>query len=160
MSADLISKVATQTMTEAVVKEANKPAGQGSDFAKLLSSQLNEQTETTKKIMEVMGMGPENQLQMKAISAEGLDIQPSQITVNQEIRSTGKAYELLSAVNRDGLQMDSMIDMALSGRRFSPGELLAMQAGIAQIALTIDTTGKIIEQVNTGTKTMMQTNFA
>jgi len=149
-----------KTLTEKVVTEGQKnPAASGdSAFSKLLTERLDQQGGMNKEIMASFGLTPEKEMQ--AISAEGLEIKASEISAHQEIRTHHKALELLTDVNRGALQMDSMIELATSGKRFTPAELLALQAGVHQIALSIDLTGKILEQVNTGTKTLLQTNFA
>lgn len=163
--ADFAAKIG-QAISEKVASEVQKGSGvvSGSQFEQLLTSrmeQLGQQTDLTQKIMQSYGLAPaEQQPQLKAISGEGLEIRTASITENQEIRTQGKALELLTEVNRGALQMDNIIEMTTSGRSFSPPELLALQAGVHQIALNIDLTGKILEQVNTGTKTLLQTNFA
>lgn len=161
MAADPAAKIG-QSVVEKVITEAQKNTasvtGESSDFAKVLATKLDTQTEMTKQIMNSFGMGPDMN-KVKSLSAEGLEIKPSQVTVTQEIRTNGKALDLLTDVNRGALQMDSLMELTTSGKKFSPGELLAMQAGMHQIALSIDLTGKIVEQVNTGTKQLLNTNF-
>ncbi len=157
--ADIALKVG-QSIAERIVTDASKgsAAGPYSNFEQVLTSRLDSQSQMTKQIMSAFGMGEDKKLQ--AVSAEGLEIKPSQVTVHEEIRTNGKAMDLLSDVNRGALQMDNLMELTTSGRKFSPAELLAMQAGMHQIALGIDLTGKIVEQVNSGVKQLLQTNFA
>jgi|SRR5579885_2374238 len=161
MAAEVAAKIG-QSVVEKVITESQKAPGSmptgDSDFAKVLTTKLEAQNEMTKQIINSMGMGPDMN-KIHAISAEGLEIKPSQVTVHEEIRTNGKALDLLTDVNRGALQMDGIMELTTSGKRFSPGELLAMQAGMHQIALSIDLTGKIVEQVNTGTKQLLNTNF-
>lgn len=159
--ADVAAKVGT-SIVEKVLTEVQKGPAQGSEtpFSKLMSDRLDQHNTMMQQMMEVFGMPQDKQLQVKAISAEGLEISPNAVVSNQEIRTHGKALDLLSDVNRGALQLDNIIDVATSGRKFSPPELLALQAGVHQCALQIDLTGKILEQVNTGTKQLLQTNFA
>jgi hypothetical protein len=156
---DIAAKVGA-SVAEKVLTEAQKNSplkGNESDFQKVLTARLESQSEMTKQIVNAFGMGPETKLH--AVSAEGLEIKPSEITANQEIRTHGKTMDLLSDVNRGALQMDNLMELTTSGRKFTPPELLAMQAGMHQIALSIDLTGKIVEQVNTGTKQLLNTSF-
>ena len=51
---------------------------------------------------------------------------------------------ILSEVNRNALQMDEMIEIALSGQKFTPESLLAMQAGVLQITLEIEFVGQTV----------------
>jgi hypothetical protein len=158
--AEIATKVGT-SIAEKVLTEAQKggPLGMGeSDFQKVLTSKLEAQTEMTKQIMNSFGMGPES-TKIQAVSAEGLEIKPAQVSANQEIRTHGKTMDLLTDVNRGALQMDSLMELTTSGRKFTPPELLAMQAGMHQIALSIDLTGKIVETINSGTKQLLNTSF-
>ncbi|HEX5035693.1 MAG TPA: hypothetical protein VFX30_00855 [bacterium] len=157
--AEIATKVG-QSIAEKVITESQKNsplAGGESDFQKVLTSKLEAQSEMTKQIMNSFGMGGENKI--KAVSAEGLEISPTQVSNNQEIRTHGKTMDLLTDVNRGALQMDSLMELTTSGRKFTPPELLAMQAGMHQIALSIDLTGKIVETLNSGTKQLLNTSF-
>ena len=157
-------EIATQAVQSAVQKVAteapkNAPgvAGGGSDFAKLLNQRLEQPNRVNDQILQSFGVSPEKQ--MKAISAEGLEIKPESIKQGQEIRSNGKVLDLLTDVNRGALHLESISEMATSGQKFTPAELLGMQAGVAQITLSIELTGKCFEQINTGTKQLLQTSF-
>jgi hypothetical protein len=157
--AEIAAKIGT-SLAEKVLTEVQKNSplkGSESDFQKVLTTRLEMQSDMTKQIVNAFGMGPETKLH--AVSAEGLEIKPSQVTANQEIRTHGKTLDLLSDVNRGALQMDNLMELTTSGRKFTPPELLAMQAGMHQIALSIDLTGKIVEQLNTGTKQLLNTSF-
>lgn len=157
--AEIATKVGT-SIAEKVLTEAQKNSplnGKESDFQKVLTARLESQSEMTKQIVNAFGMGQDAKIH--SVSAEGLEIKSGQVAANQEIRTHGKTLDLLSDVNRGALQMDSLMELTTSGRKFSPPELLAMQAGMHQIALSIDLTGKIVEQVNTGTKQLLNTSF-
>lgn len=162
---DVVSK-AVQGLAEKLATEVSKnpSAGSSSKFEQLLSTQIQDmagQTEMTEKIMQSFGLGVEKKpTQVPAISGEGLEIEPSSLSPSHEIRTQGKAMEILTEVNRGALQMDHIIELTTSGRTFTPPELLALQAGVHEIALTIDLTGKIVEQTNSSFKTVHQTNFA
>ncbi len=157
--ADIAAKIGT-SIAEKVLTDVQKNAplkGTESDFQKVLTARLESQSEMTKQIVNAFGMGSDTKIH--SVSAEGLEIKSGEITANQEIRTHGKTMDLLSDVNRGALQMDSLMDLTTSGRKFTPPELLAMQAGMHQIALSIDLTGKIVEQINTGTKQLLNTSF-
>ena len=158
--AEIAAKVG-QSIAEKVLTEAQKnapTAGGESDFQKVLTTKLEAQSEMTKQIMNSFGMG-NDATKIKSVSAEGLEIKPNQVSANQEITTHGKTMDLLSDVNRGALQMDNLMELTTSGRKFTPPELLAMQAGMHQIALSIDLTGKIVETLNSGTKQLLNTSF-
>ena len=54
-------------------------------------------------------------------------------------------------------RMDRILALAASGRTFSPAELLALQAGVAEASQTVDLAGKVLDRVSGGVKTLLQT---
>jgi len=54
-------------------------------------------------------------------------------------------------------RMDRILALAASGRTFSPAELLALQAGVAQASLTVDLAGKVLDRVTSGLRQVLQT---
>jgi hypothetical protein len=158
IASNIVANIAEKVVTESPKASPSVGSTGASEFEKVLTGRLESQSEMTKQIINAFGGGGQ-EFKPKSISAEGLEIRTSEVTSQQEIRTHGKTLDLLSDVNRGALQMESMMDMTTSGRKFSPPELLAMQAGMHQIALSIDLTGKIVEQVNTGTKQLLNTSF-
>ena len=53
--------------------------------------------------------------------------------------------------------MDRILALAASGRTFSPAELLALQAGVAEASQTVDLAGKVLDRVTSGLKQVLQT---
>jgi hypothetical protein len=160
--ADVISTVG-KSVAEKALTEGSKggaPTSGESDFSKVLNQKMGESDQMS-KVMEALGVGPEKSMQVQSISAEGLEIDPAKLaTAQPEANMSSKTVDMLTDVNRGALQMDNIIEMTTSGRKFNPAELLAMQAGMHKIALEIDLTGKVMEQANTGAKQLLQTNFA
>lgn len=54
-------------------------------------------------------------------------------------------------------KMNGIMKMALSGRQFSPPELLAMQAGVYRFSQELELTSKVIEKATSGIKQTMNT---
>jgi hypothetical protein len=54
-------------------------------------------------------------------------------------------------------RMDRILALAASGRTFSPAELLALQAGVAEASQTVDLAGKVLDRVTAGLKQVLQT---
>ncbi|MBI1910170.1 MAG: hypothetical protein HYS22_08390 [Deltaproteobacteria bacterium] len=126
----------------------------------LLFSQVLEQNQKmSTELVQSMGLGQENMPTIKSVEATEVQLDPSQIQPDQQIQSNGKVGDILAEVNRGQLQMEGIMEIAMSGRRFSPSELLAMQAGVYQIAQEMELTSKVFEQVNTAHKTLWNTNF-
>jgi hypothetical protein len=49
------------------------------------------------------------------------------------------------------------MNMALSGKQFSPTELLAMQAGVYRFSQELDLTSKVVQQFASGVKQTLNT---
>ena len=54
-------------------------------------------------------------------------------------------------------KMTQIMNMATSGRQFSPAELLAMQAGVYRFSQELELTSKVIEKATSGIKQTMNT---
>jgi hypothetical protein len=54
-------------------------------------------------------------------------------------------------------KMTKIMNMALSGRQFSPPELIAMQAGVYRFAQELELTSKVVEKATSGIKQTMNT---
>lgn len=71
----------------------------------------------------------------------------------EENRLTKMLAGLLSGQDK----MTKIMNMALSGRQFSPGELLAMQAGVYRFGQELDLTTKVVEKFTGGIKQTLNT---
>lgn len=54
-------------------------------------------------------------------------------------------------------KMSKIMNIALSGRQFSPSELLAMQAGVYRFSQELDLTSKVVEKATGGIKQTLNT---
>jgi len=54
-------------------------------------------------------------------------------------------------------KMTKIMHMALSGRQFSPPELIAMQAGVYRFSQELELTSKVVEKATSGIKQTMNT---
>ena len=75
-------------------------------------------------------------------------------TEKDEQSRLGKMVENLIA-GQD--KMTKIMNMALSGRQFSPSELLAMQAGVYRFSQELDLTSKVVEKATGGIKQTLNT---
>jgi type III secretion system YscI/HrpB-like protein len=112
--------------------------------------------------------------------------QAQQVTQTQQIQATPQAHNILMSA-RTGMvdpslgvqrvpgadnaamknmvkglaegqnKMEKIMDLALSGRQFSPQEMLIMQAGVMRYSQEIELTGKVIDKATQGIKQTMNT---
>ena len=87
--------------------------------------------------------------------AERLEIEPRRVTPAQSPGVEPGAW--LGRVAAAQARMDRILALAASGRTFSPAELLALQAGVAEASQTVDLAGKVLDRVSGGVKTLLQT---
>ncbi len=164
-----IASQITQTIADKAVSEAGNQGSGGltqvgqnpaesSPFEQILSHKIEESSASKGKlngqILESFGLVPEKKI--GAISAQGLEISPAEIRGSQEIRTHGKVMDLLTEVNRGAHQMEDMITLATSGQKFTPAELLAMQAGLSQKVFQLEITSKVVETGASSTKQVLQ----
>ena len=69
----------------------------------------------------------------------------------------GKWADMLNDIIGGQDKMNGIMKMALSGRQFSPPELLAMQAGVYRFSQELELTSKVIEKATSGIKQTMNT---
>ena len=54
-------------------------------------------------------------------------------------------------------KMEKIMNLAMSGRQFSPQEMIVMQAGVMRYSQEMDLTGKVIDKATSGIKQTMNT---
>jgi len=130
---DLRQKLETQDMT------VNKP---GSDNFKLGQQQNINQANQTNPVDQT---GQANQ-------ANGVQ-KPGEIPKVKDMDNLEKVVDRMkSSQNR----LKEILDQAMSGRTFSPQELLAMQTEVGQLTNEISLACKMVEQGVSSVKSMMQ----
>ena len=71
----------------------------------------------------------------------------------EESKLAGMLENLVKGQDR----MNSIMKMALSGRSFSPPELIAMQAGVYRFTQELELTSKVVEKATSGIKQTINT---
>lgn len=124
-----------------------------------------EQMEVGKEFAEALGIDTGSLglsgAPLNAISAEGIAVDPSGLTVGIE-RPDGaqKIIDMLSEVNKGQMQMDALVNEILySGKRFTNQELLAIQAHVFHFAQMTELTVKVAEQGVSSVKTVLNTQI-
>jgi len=153
-------------LSQALGQAHLKPGQNGPQGGKetiLFAKVLQENQMMSQELIKSFGLGMEGAKGIQSVSASNVNFDPSKASsvANPElqIQSMDKVGNLLAEVNRGQLQMEGIMEIALSGRKFNPSELLAMQAGVYQIAQEMELTSKVFEQVNSAHKTLWNANF-
>jgi len=69
----------------------------------------------------------------------------------------GQAARMLDRVDQAQKRLDHILELAESGRSFSPTELLAFQAHVYRASRELDLAGKVVEKATGGVKQVLQT---
>lgn len=156
-------KTAREVVTKAVqpeIKPQTQPNQDYSKFQKMLEAQQQSNAQVVEKMADLNLVNNGSAIQMKSVSAEGLNIDPSKIETKDEIQTTNKLGNMFAEVNRGQLQMENIMEMMGSGRNFSGQELLAIQAGIYSIVQEMELAAKAVEQVNHAHNTLWRTQLS
>lgn len=68
-----------------------------------------------------------------------------------------QAARALERVGQAQKRLDRILELAESGRDFTPGELLALQAQVYRASQELDLAGKVVEKATGGIKQVLQT---
>jgi hypothetical protein len=70
-----------------------------------------------------------------------------------------KAAEVLDRVTAAQRRMEKVLELAQSGKTFTPAELLAIQAQVYRASQELDLAGKVVEKATSGVKQVLQTQL-
>jgi hypothetical protein len=68
-----------------------------------------------------------------------------------------QAVQMLDRVGEAQKRLDHILELAQSGRSFSPTELMALQAHVYRASQELDLAGKVVEKATGGVKQVLQT---
>jgi len=110
-----------------------------------------------------IGIGPAAPAAPGALARTGLPgiVRPSRVEGSRWVRSAETpalpVSRWVGRVAEAQARMDRILALAASGRTFSPAELLALQAGVAEASQTVDLAGKVLDRVTSGLKQVLNT---
>jgi hypothetical protein len=70
-----------------------------------------------------------------------------------------QAAQAMDRVNQAQKRLDHILELAESGRTFTPAELLAFQAHVYAASQQLDLAGKVVEKATGGIKQVLQTQI-
>lgn len=153
-AAEELMKEMQKAQAEVHQKQLDKAGSLGSqDFGQVLQAQ---QTQEVGKVhtSKVAGASKAaNILAQAKINANAPSAKVNEVAVAERSRMADMLQELVGGQDK----MTGIMKMALSGRQFSPPELLAMQAGVYRFSQELELTSKVIEKATSGIKQTMNT---
>lgn len=153
-----MAKEVQQAMQQAEQLTKTQEVGGGPSFQDRLQTQQISGVDPN-RIEQVDGMRGATDRLRDAISANrtGTPAVPAAGTSN-DIRPAGGAMQrVFEDVMAGQNKLDSIMNLALSGRNFSQQELLALQAGVYRFTQELELTSKVIEKGTSSVKQVLNT---
>ena len=131
--------------------DQSKQSGGANQFQNVLQTQ---QAQGAQAANQAKGVQEASKVLMQA--------KVNQLSPSTRVGSAAETKRSRMAKMLEGLingqdKMTKIMNMALSGRQFSPPELIAMQAGVYRFAQELELTSKVVEKATSGIKQTMNT---
>lgn len=136
------------------LEKQGNPSGSaqgGADFAQKLDSMRVQEVQKTDNIQATKKAA-------NILARAKIDAQSPTMRVGETAKTErSKIASMLESMVNGQDKMTEIMNMALSGRQFSPPELIAMQAGVYKFTQELELTSKVIEKATSGVKQTMNT---
>ena len=111
------------------------------------------------QVMKTQSTSTQNVAQNQQVQQAKFQAAQQKVQARNRIQETqkGSMNKLISNVVKGQNKMDQIMQMATSGKKFSPQELLAMQTGMYRYTHELEMVTKIVEKTTEGVKKTMQT---
>jgi hypothetical protein len=163
--------VGVNAAQEALKELQKQPQGQPQSPEKSFDSVLNKgatQNVAAPNVInqnpQVMQIDPAQQVNQNSPVDKVTRARKSAQAVNQRVPTVQPASSvpsplksLLNTWSNDTGAMDKIMNVAMSGQNFSPGQLLVLQSATAKVTLELDAINKLVETASGAVKTTMQT---
>ncbi len=141
--------------SQAVKHQANQQVVQR-QIQKPVTKQANRISEF-QKVMQTRQQPPQAATQVQA--RQKFQAAQERVQARTRIKETQKSsmQKLITNVVKGQSKMDKIMQMATSGKKFSPQELMAMQTGMYRYTHELEMVTKIVEKTTDGVKKTMST---
>jgi exonuclease VII small subunit len=128
---------------------------QGADQAQAAQrTQAAQATQGTQRASDVRGVDNVNKTDKAAMNK----VNPNGVDAKRESSKAGDMMSgVVSSLEQGQLNLDKLINQAASGKQFSNGELLGLQASMYKYTQELDLTGKVVEKATSGLKDTLKT---
>ena len=153
-------------LNKAAFKKANPEKGSkglgnqksGDPFGSVLDrAQGKEVNDVIKKIAQEVDLRPQQQ-EITAMPSQSIE---DLTAVGEESRSdsTKKIADIMGEVNDGQVKLQRLMDLVTSGTKFSPQELIAIQAGVFSLVQELELVGKATQEATQGVRQTLNTNL-
>lgn len=107
------------------------------------------------RALETVGKTDKSAVAKDAVESKS----PAEMRVQpkEDSQVVGMMTNMFSELEKGQVHMDQLINMGMSGKDFSNGELLSLQAGMFKYTQELDLTSKVVEKATTGLKETLKT---
>ena len=138
--------------------QAQKPEAGSSNFQDAMQTQQTQQTnavQAPQAANKTTEIAQSNNVLMQA--KENAIQKPTTRVGAAQAAKESKLATMLEGLMGGQKKMDGIMKMALSGKKFSPSELIGMQAGVYKFSQELELTSKVVEKATSGIKQTMNT---
>lgn len=143
---------------QAEMQTMEKRPGGAASFQQTMQSQAAQQAQqkaaSSTQATQLGGGGVADQLSREAKVRRKLET--TRIGETEKNKESKLASMLENLVNGQD-KMTQIMNLALSGKQFSPTDLMAMQAGVYRFTQELDLTSKVVEKATGGIKQTLNT---
>jgi hypothetical protein len=143
-----------QQAQEELQKMDQKGPDQAGSFQDTLQAQQTQGPQAANQIQQVEATTKSSNVLMNA--------KVNSMTPTTKVGATARSQRSQMASMIEGLvngqdKMTQIMDLAMSNKKMSPQELLAMQAGVYRFSQELELTSKVVEKATSGIKQTMNT---
>jgi hypothetical protein len=130
---------------------------QAQSFQKVLEQNQTQQVGEVKGVTDTQQIEAANKAQNILTQARLEATNPTTRVGEAASAENSKLTKMLDGLLQGQDKMTEIVDLAMSGRQFSPPELLVMQAGIFRFSQELELAGKVVEKATSGVKQTLNT---
>lgn len=147
-----LMKEMQQAQSELTKLEKPGGSGQGGeDFGQKLDGMRTQEIQSTNEVQPAQRAA--NVLTQARIEANSPTMRVGEAASSERSQIASMLDSMVNGQDK----MSRIMKVALSGREFSPSELIALQAGVYRFSQELDLTSKVIEKSTSGIKQTMNT---
>lgn len=149
-AAKLVEQSAKQSSQSPLTKQGDSP------FMAMLEQHEMKLGAIDGDMMQALGIESSVHPADNAISAQNLDIQTASIEQLDSVESPDKIASMLTTLNKNGLEMERIMELITSGTKFGNRELLLLQGAMHQLSWQAEVAVRYVDGVKSVINNTMQ----
>ena len=137
------------------MQEKQEPSG--ANFQSTMESQQTQSAQQVQDVKPVEATAKSQNVLMQAQINAGTPAPSTTAVGGTAAAERSQMVEIIEQLAGGQDKMSNIMNLALSGKKFSSSELLAMQAGIYRFSQELEITSKVVEKATSGIKQTMNT---